>query len=84
MTIALKLVVSCESLSLEENFQGTYFEHVFSKAYEYGIAKEKIYNNLKYVFIKSIQTNLKKCIIWPKKSRKGKQEWNKTCVETRN
>jgi hypothetical protein len=40
--IALKLVVSCESFSLEENFQGTCFGHVFSKAYQYGIAKEKI------------------------------------------
>jgi hypothetical protein len=22
----------------------------------------------------------KNCIIWPKKSRKGKHEWNKTCI----
>jgi hypothetical protein len=22
-----------------------------------------------------------KCIIWPKKFRKGKHEWNKACIE---
>jgi hypothetical protein len=32
MTITLKLVVSCEVLDLEENFQGTCFGHAFSKA----------------------------------------------------
>ncbi len=64
MTIALKLVISCEYFSLKENFQGTCFGHVFSKAYKYGIVKEKVYNNLKYVFIKSIQVNLQKCVTW--------------------
>jgi len=38
--------------------------------------------DLKYVSIKSTQANLQKCIIWPKKSRKRRQEWNKACVET--
>jgi len=38
--------------------------------------------DLKYVSIKFAQVNLQKCIIWPKKSRKGRQEWNKVCVET--
>jgi hypothetical protein len=31
--------------------------------------------------LKFAQTNLQKCTTWPKKSRKGKQEWNKACVE---
>jgi hypothetical protein len=79
----LKSIVNCESLGLEENFQGTYFGHAFSKACQYGIAKEKVYKNLKYVYIKSTQANLQKCITWPKKSRKGRQEWNKACLETR-
>jgi hypothetical protein len=42
----------------------------------------QICRNLKYVFIKSTQTNLQKCITWPKKSRKGKHEWNKACAKT--
>ncbi len=39
MTTALKLDMSCEYLSLEERFQGTYFGHVFSKACQYGSTK---------------------------------------------
>jgi hypothetical protein len=38
LTSALKSVVICESLDLKENFQGTRFRHVFSKAFQY--AKE--------------------------------------------
>jgi hypothetical protein len=40
-----------------------------------------MYKDLKYVSIKSIQTYLQKCIIWPKKFGKGRHEWNKVCVE---
>ncbi len=36
--------------------------------------------NFKYLSIKVIQSNLQKCITWPKKSRKGKQRWNKACM----
>jgi hypothetical protein len=30
--IALKSIVKCEVLSLDESFQGTFFGHIFSKA----------------------------------------------------
>ncbi len=69
---ALKFVVNYKYFGLKKNFQGICFRHMFSKARQYGIAKEKVYRNLKYVSIKSTQTNLQKYIIWPKKSRKGK------------
>ncbi len=78
----MKDVVNYEFLGLEESFQGICFGHVFSKACKYGITEEKMCKDLKYVSIKSIQTNLQKCITWLKKSRKGKKEWNKACVET--
>jgi hypothetical protein len=32
MITALKAIVTCESLGLEESFQGTCFRHAFSKA----------------------------------------------------
>jgi hypothetical protein len=35
MTIALKFIVKCEALSLDENFQDTCFGRVFSKACQY-------------------------------------------------
>ncbi len=36
MTSALKSIVNCEFLGLEESFQGTCFGHAFSKACQYG------------------------------------------------
>jgi hypothetical protein len=32
------------------------------------------------VLIKYAQGDLQKCIIWPKKSGKARQEWEKACV----
>jgi len=54
MTYALKSIVSCESLGSEESFQGTCFGHAFSKACQYGITKEKVCKNLKYVSMKFV------------------------------
>jgi hypothetical protein len=42
MTYALKFVLSCESLGLEESFQGTCFGRAFSKACQYGTTEEKV------------------------------------------
>jgi hypothetical protein len=52
LTNALKSVVQCETLSLEESFQRILFGHVFSKACQYATTNDKVWNNLKYVFIK--------------------------------
>jgi len=38
--------------------------------------------DLKYVSIKSIEVDLQKCIIYPMKFGKGRQKWNKACLET--
>ncbi len=46
-------MVNCEVLGMEESFQGNCFGHTFSKACQYGIAKEKISKNLKHISIKS-------------------------------
>jgi hypothetical protein len=54
MTYALKSIVSCESLGLEESFQGTCFGHAFEKACQYGTTKEKVCKNLKYVSMKFV------------------------------
>jgi hypothetical protein len=39
MVVVLKYVISCESLGLEESFQGIWFGHAFSKACQYGTTK---------------------------------------------
>ncbi len=72
MINALKSIISCECLSLEESFQGSCFGHVFVKACQYGSTNEKVCKNLKYVSIKFTHADLHKCISWPKKSKKGK------------
>ncbi len=38
--------------------------------------------NLEYVYVMSTKAKLQKCITWPKKFGKGRQKWNKACVET--
>jgi hypothetical protein len=81
MTGAFKSAINYESLRLKKSFRNTCFGHAFSKACQYGIVEEKICINLKYAFIKSTQAYLQKCITWLKKSKKGKQEWNKPCLE---
>jgi len=58
LTNALKYVVKCETLGLEESFQGTCFGHVFSNACQYSMIDDKVCKNLKYVFIKSARANL--------------------------
>jgi len=53
LTNALKFVIKCETLGLEERFQGTCFGHVFSKVCQYVTINNKVFKNLKHVFIKS-------------------------------
>jgi len=79
MTIALKFVVKCEVLGLDESYQGPCFGHAFSKACQYATTNEKVYKNLKFVSIKFAKSYLQKCITWLKRFRKGRQEWNKAC-----
>jgi hypothetical protein len=83
MTRALKIVFNYDILALEESFNGTCFGHVFSKTCQYATTKEKVCKNFKFFSIKSMQSNIQKCVTWPKKSRKGRQEWSKACIDAR-
>ncbi len=75
MTNALKSIVSCHELGIPESLEGVYFGHAFSKACRYTTIDEKLSSNLQLVSIKVVQSTIQSCIIWPKKSRKGKVEW---------
>jgi hypothetical protein len=61
----------------DKKIQGSYFGLAFSKACQYALIDEIFCKGLKYVFVKTAQSNLQKCITWLKKSGKGRQEWNK-------
>ncbi len=72
MSFVFKFVVNCETLCLQESFNGTCFGHVFFKACQYATIYEKVCKNIRYVFIKATQANLQKCITWPKTFGKGR------------
>jgi hypothetical protein len=48
-----KIYCNLHYFKLEESFNGSYFRHVFSKAYQYGIAKEKVYIDMGFMSIKN-------------------------------
>jgi hypothetical protein len=54
MTTALKFVVNCEVLRLEENFNGAYFGHAFSRTYEYATIEKRVCKDIKFVSIKFV------------------------------
>jgi hypothetical protein len=66
---ALKSIMRCEVIGVDESFQGIYFGHVFLKACRYVIIVKNVYFFLSSLFI---QSNLQKCMVWCKKIKKGK------------
>jgi hypothetical protein len=52
MTSALKFVIKCEALGLEENFKKTCLGYAFFRACQYAISDEKVCKGFKYVSIK--------------------------------
>ncbi len=54
MIIALKSIVKCVAIGLDESIQGNCFGHVFSKACQYPVTNEKVCKNFKFVSIKSV------------------------------
>jgi hypothetical protein len=74
---AFIFVVSCKFLASLQPFDDSYLGHPLSKVCQYAIVNEKVAIGLPFAFIKAIQ----KCITWLKKFNKGKQAWEKTCIE---
>ncbi len=65
---------------MEENYQDTCFGHAFSKACQYVTMDEKVYKNLT-CFYQNFTKRFAKVYNLVRKSRKGRQEVNKTCVQ---
>jgi len=80
LNLMIKFVVCCEILGLEESFEGYCFGHAFFKDYQYATTQDKVCKNLKDMSITFAQSNLQKCITWPKKFGKGRHEWNQACI----
>jgi len=60
-----------------------YFGVIMSKAYYYVTNNENVIISLKHVNVKVAQDSLQNIITWTKKSKKGRQKWEKPCVEKR-
>ena len=78
---ALSSVVSCDVLGLNEPYSGTCFGHVMSKVCKYNTNLDTICSSMKHVSLKNAQSTLQKIITWTKNNGKGRQEWEKTCIE---
>jgi hypothetical protein len=57
-----KSIVKSQVLPLNENFQGICFGHVFFKACQYLTTNEKVCKKLRFISMKSTQSNLQKCM----------------------
>jgi hypothetical protein len=62
MIIPLKAIVNYEYLGFKESFKGTFFGHFFQRHVSMAFEEKYICKDLKYVFIKSTQVDLQKCI----------------------
>jgi hypothetical protein len=58
MTNAFKFVMCCETLNLQESFQGSCFGHDFLKACQYVTPKKKMCNFFKEVSINFAHSDL--------------------------
>ncbi len=74
-------IVSCDFLALLKSFDGSHLGHALSKVCQYVIIDEKVVVDLSFASIKVVQSTILKHIIWTKKSNKGKQSWEKACIE---
>jgi hypothetical protein len=68
-------------LALFEPFYGSCLGHALSKVCQYAITNEKMFIGLPYASIKVVPPAIQKYITWPKKLRKCKQAWEKTCIK---
>jgi hypothetical protein len=67
MIITLRLIISCEALSLLVPFDGACFGHAMSKVAQYTTNDDKISKDLVPISVKYAQMSFQSCITWLKK-----------------
>jgi hypothetical protein len=78
MTIVLSSIIYCKVLGLTTPFIGSYWGHAMFKCCKYAIDNIKVYIGLTSISIKNLFC--KNHHLDPKKW-KGRQEWQKTCLD---
>jgi len=63
-------------------YEGTCFGHVMSEVCHYATNDDKTYVRITLVNVKVYEAKLQKTITSTKKSGKGKQEWEKACMDS--
>jgi len=82
MASTLHSIIDYQPLRLLKVYEGTCFGHVMSKACQYATNNNKVSKGLVQVSVKDVHATLHKTItLWTKKSGKGRQEWEKACIE---
>jgi len=61
---ALKLVVSCGDIGIDEPFDSFCYGHALSKVCQYVTSYDKVVHGLHYPSIKYAQANIQKYITW--------------------
>jgi len=82
MATSLQLIINCELLKLLQVYERICFGHVTSKTCQYVMNDDKVLVGLILVNVKDAQIGLQKIISRIKKSGKGKQKWEKACIES--
>ncbi len=78
---ALSYVVSYAPLKLVTFWQGSCFNHAFSKTCQYACNDATICFGFYEVNLKTTQLTLQKIIMWIKKSSKGWSEWKRARLD---
>jgi len=82
VVVALLSIIDCEPFKFLWVYEGTCFGHVMSKVCQYVMNDDKVLMSLTLASVKDAQTSLQKVITWTKKSRKGRHEWEKACINS--
>jgi hypothetical protein len=81
MGVVMHSIIDYEPLKILRVCEGMCFGHVMSKACQYATNDDKIYVGLKNVNVNKTHSKLQKTITCTKKSKKGRQEWERACFE---
>ncbi len=68
MATTLHSIINYEPLKIRRVYEGTWFGHMASKAYQYATNDEKKFDVLRNVNVKETQSGLQKTITWTKNS----------------
>jgi hypothetical protein len=83
LVVTLFSIVTYAPLQLEDPLASFCYGHVMSKACQYATIDTKLCVGMKEVLLKDVHSTLQRTMLSIKKSSKGKQKWDKICIEAK-